>query len=203
MTTQVSVQNDKNSISKNKTENATQPQPMPLTHSLLFFGALTAYRKEGNPWTWSAFSQRLRLTSLSAKGWAWAVAATVSNIVLYMALYTVGLPVLEALAKLFPDPAILNRVLGDSTSFAGFPLNGCLFHFLLFQRGRRRTLVAGLHFSTAGTFTRLAHMDGSWLVLDWLSSLHALLTPWRYCLAPFGCRRLPKSRKTPGIPYRA
>ena len=95
-----------------------------IPHVLFFFGALIAYRMEGNLWNWPAFSQRLRLTRLSAKGWAWAIAATVGNIGLYMFAFTLGLPVLEWLARLVPDPAVLNRVLGDGTSFVGLPLSG-------------------------------------------------------------------------------
>ncbi|HKJ37461.1 MAG TPA: CPBP family intramembrane glutamic endopeptidase [Anaerolineales bacterium] len=95
-----------------------------LPHVLFFFGALIGYRREGHLWNRSAFSQRFRLTRLSGKGWAWAIAATIGNIGLYISVYTLGLPILEWLAKLFPDPAVLNRILGDGTSFVGFPLSG-------------------------------------------------------------------------------
>jgi len=95
-----------------------------IPHVLFFFGALIGYHKEGNVWNWSAFSQRFRLTRLSAKGWAWAIAAAIGNIVLYMLVFSVGEPVLLWLSKLFPDPALLNKILGDGTSFAGYPLRG-------------------------------------------------------------------------------
>jgi len=42
-------------------------------HILFFFGAFIAYRVEGNPFTWEAFSRRFRLARLSAKGWAWTL----------------------------------------------------------------------------------------------------------------------------------
>jgi membrane protease YdiL (CAAX protease family) len=91
---------------------------------LIFFGALIGYRREGHLWNWSNFSQRFRLTRLSGKGWLWAIAAALGNIGLYLSVYTVGLPVLEWLADLIPDPEVLNRILGDGTSFVGYPLSG-------------------------------------------------------------------------------
>lgn len=51
-----------------------------IPHVLFFFGALMAYRIEGNFWSWANLSQRFRLTRLSAKGWVWAIAAAVGNI---------------------------------------------------------------------------------------------------------------------------
>ena len=97
---------------------------MMLPHILFFFGALIAYRMEGNLLNWAAFSQRFRLTRLSAKGWGWAIAAAVGNIGLYLLVYVAGKPVLQWLADLVPDSAVLNRILGDTTSFVGFPLSG-------------------------------------------------------------------------------
>ena len=66
---------------------------------LIFFGALIGYRREGNPWNWSDFSERFRLTRLDGKGWAWAIAAAVGNVGLYLSVYVVGLPVLKWLAS--------------------------------------------------------------------------------------------------------
>ena len=97
---------------------------MMIPHILFFLGALLAYRMEGNFWNWADLSQRFRLTSLRGKDWAWAIAAAVGNIGLYLLVYIAGKPVLQWLADLVPDPAVLNRVLGDSTSFVGFPLSG-------------------------------------------------------------------------------
>jgi len=93
-------------------------------HILFFFGALVAYRMEGNSLNWSDLSQRFRLTRLSAKGWGWAIAAAVGNIGLYLLVYVAGRPVVEWLADLVPDPEVLNRILGDGTSFVGYPLSG-------------------------------------------------------------------------------
>jgi len=91
---------------------------------LIFFGALIGYRREGYLWNWSDFSERFRLTRLSGKGWLWAIAAALGNIGLYMSVYAVGMPILEWLANLIPDPEVFNRILGDGTSFAGYPLSG-------------------------------------------------------------------------------
>jgi len=95
-----------------------------IPHILFFFGALIAYRMEGNFWSWADLAKRFRLTRLSAKGWAWAIAAAVGNIGLYLLVYAAGNPILQWLADLIPDPEVLNRILGDGTSFVGFPLSG-------------------------------------------------------------------------------
>lgn len=93
-------------------------------HVLFFFGALAAYRMEGNDWRWSALAARFRLTSLGAKGWLWAIAAAALNVSLYMFVYVGLRPILLWLFSLFPDPVVIAQIYGDATTFVGFPLHG-------------------------------------------------------------------------------
>ena len=93
-------------------------------HILFFFGALIAYRMEGNPFTWEAFSRRFRLNPIRGKTWGWVALATIGQIALYLLVYAAGRPILKVIYDALPDPEILNRVLGDSTTFVGYPLSG-------------------------------------------------------------------------------
>jgi len=61
------------------------------------------------------------------------IAAAIGNIGLYLLVYVAGKPVLQWLADLIPDPAILNRILEDGTSVVGFSVVGlstCCIHNL-------------------------------------------------------------------------
>lgn len=93
-------------------------------HVLFFFGALIAFRMEGNPPSWPVLRARLRLTRLRGRDWGWAAVATVGLIGSYLAVYALALPVLQILADAFPDPEVVGRIMGDSTTFAGYPLSG-------------------------------------------------------------------------------
>lgn len=95
-----------------------------LPHALFFFGALIACRMEGNPWSWPALKTRLRLTPLRGRDWAWAGLATIGLIGGYLGMLAATRPVLEMLAGAFPEPAVIGRIMGDETTFAGYPLSG-------------------------------------------------------------------------------
>jgi membrane protease YdiL (CAAX protease family) len=47
-----------------------------LVNAGLLAAALAGYRLEGNPWTWAAFSRRMRLTALTGRIGLWAVGGT-------------------------------------------------------------------------------------------------------------------------------
>jgi membrane protease YdiL (CAAX protease family) len=151
-----------------------------IPHVLFFFGALIAYRMEGNSWNWSALSQRFRLTRLSAKGWAWAIAAAAGNIGLYMSVYAAGRPILEWLANLIPDPAVLNRILGDGTSFVGYPLSGNVwllgvyFIFYFFNVVGEELWWRGYIFPRQ----ELVHGSRTWIVHGLLWAGFHLFTPY-------------------------
>ena len=103
-----------------------------IPHLLFFFGALLAYRMEGNPWHWSALAERFRLTRLSGKDWSWAIAAAIGILGLYMLTLVTAFPVLDWLAALFPEPVALQRIFGDGATFIGFPLQGNAWLLLVY-----------------------------------------------------------------------
>ncbi len=93
-------------------------------HMLFFFGALYAYRREGNPWTRSAFSSRFRIHKIKGRFWFWVILFVAIDIGLYLLVYSAGYPVVKWLHDLLPDPAIVTEVFGDASTFAGYPLAG-------------------------------------------------------------------------------
>lgn len=149
-------------------------------HFLFFFGALWAYKLEGNPWRWPILAERFRLVPLGAKGWAWAAAAALGNVGLYLLVYTAARPILQWLHDLWPDPAILSRILGDATSFAGFPLSGNVWLLGIF--------LVGYFFNVMGEELwwrgyilprqKLVHGSRTWLVHGFLWAGFHLFTPY-------------------------
>jgi len=149
-------------------------------HILFFFGALIAYRMEGNPFTRDAFSRRFRLTPLRGKAWGWVAAAVIADIALYLFVYAAGKPILQMIYDAIPDPEILERILGDSTTFVGFPLSGnfwLLGIFLIYYFFN----VIGEEFWWRGyIFPRqeLVHGSRTWLVHGVLWAGFHLFSPY-------------------------
>jgi len=93
-------------------------------HMVFFFGALIAYKKEGNEWSWNAFSQRFRLFSIKGKFWLWVLLFTIINIVLYLLVFKLGHSFVKMVHDLFPTPKIITELFGNGTMFAGRNLSG-------------------------------------------------------------------------------
>lgn len=98
---------------------------------LFFFTALIAYRLEGNPWQWSAFTSRFRLHPIRGKFWLWVFLFVLVDIGLYLAVYQFGFPVVKWIHDLIPSPSVVNAAYGDSEHFAGFKLVGNWWLLLL------------------------------------------------------------------------
>ena len=47
-----------------------------LVNAGLLLAALIGYRIEGKPWTWSAYSSRMRLTKMTGPIWLWTIGGT-------------------------------------------------------------------------------------------------------------------------------
>ena len=47
-----------------------------LVNAGLMVAALVGYHLEGNPWTWSAFSERMRLSRMTGRIWLWTLGGT-------------------------------------------------------------------------------------------------------------------------------
>lgn len=95
-----------------------------LPHVLLFVGALVACRLEGHGWRWSELAARLRLNPMSRQDWLWALGGALGNIALYLLVYVGARPFVQWLHDLAPDAEALGRILGDATTFVGYPLKG-------------------------------------------------------------------------------
>jgi membrane protease YdiL (CAAX protease family) len=61
--------------------------------ALMLLAALVVYRREGNPWTWQAFRDRMRLQRMTAADWLWTVG-------LIVAVFGIG--------------AVVQRLIGDN-----------------------------------------------------------------------------------------
>lgn len=94
-----------------------------LPHVLFLVGAIVGCRREGLE-EGTTLRARLRLNPMRRGDWGWAAVATLGLIGGYLAVSIVAVPVLDALARAFPEPAALGRIMGDADTFAGFPLAG-------------------------------------------------------------------------------
>ena len=149
-------------------------------HILFFFGALIAYRMEGNPFTWEAFSRRFRLNPMRGKTWGWAAIAAIGNIALYLLVYIAGRPIVDAVYDAVPDAEVIGSIFGDSTTFVGYPVSGnfwLLGVFLIYYFFN----VVGEEFWWRGyIFPRqeLVHGTNTWLVHGCLWAAFHLFTPY-------------------------
>jgi len=149
-------------------------------HILFFFGALIAYRMEGNPFTWEAFSRRFRLNTMRGKAWGWAAVAAIGNIALYLLVYIAGRPFVEAVADAVPESEIVLRVLPDATTFVGYPLSGNFWLLGLFLIYYFFNVVGEEFWWRGYIFPRqeLVHGSRTWLV-------HGLLWAGFHSFSPY------------------
>lgn len=88
---------------------------------LMVIAALVGHRLEGRPLTLVALRERLRLEPMSGRGWWWAAGLALFNFATYVGMAFLISP----LAKSLPSaPEIAKKILGDSTTFVGFPMAG-------------------------------------------------------------------------------
>ncbi len=95
----------------------------------LLIAALVGYWREGHPLLWSAFAQRMRLTQMTGRQWAWVAGAVVLALLgdglleplSGWMVATLPLPVPDALPALF-DPAVEFEL--PPRAFFGVPLAG-------------------------------------------------------------------------------
>jgi membrane protease YdiL (CAAX protease family) len=74
-----------------------------LVNAGLLAAALVGYKLEGNPWTWPAFSQRMRLTRMSGRVWLWAVGGTLVFGVMALLINNLAVMVYQAIGFTMPD----------------------------------------------------------------------------------------------------
>jgi membrane protease YdiL (CAAX protease family) len=153
---------------------------MAMPHVLFFAGALIGYRLEGNPWNWADFRARFRYQSIRGKMWLWMPLIVLADIGLYLAVYKLAFPIVKAVHDAFPPPAIVNEIMGDGATFAGFATAGnwgliFLFLFYFFFN------VLGEEFLWRGyLFPRQERQHGKY---TWL--IHGLLWTFFHIFAPY------------------
>jgi membrane protease YdiL (CAAX protease family) len=94
---------------------------------LLILASCVAYRREGWPWTWSAFRDRFRLGAMHGSTWLWAIGLSV-----FMFLAPAFLSFTSALIlQMSPMSVPLQRMFDIRlTSFMGNPLSGAWWVFV-------------------------------------------------------------------------
>jgi membrane protease YdiL (CAAX protease family) len=74
-----------------------------LVNAGLLIAALVGYRLEGNPWTWSAFAARMRLTGMTATIWLWAIGSTLLFGVSALLINSLAMTIYNAIGFSMPD----------------------------------------------------------------------------------------------------
>ncbi len=69
----------------------------------LVVATVIGYRREGQPWTWGALSQRLRLTHLTGKTWLWTLGGTLLFGGLALAVNSIALTIYKAISFTMPE----------------------------------------------------------------------------------------------------
>ena len=87
---------------------------------LMLVAALVAHRLEGRPLAWHAVRDRLRLGPMRARGWWWSVGLALFTLASYVG---VSFPI-GPLAEKLPPAEAFGEILGNQTTFVGFPMKG-------------------------------------------------------------------------------
>lgn len=74
-----------------------------LINAGLLVAALIGYQIEGNPWNWSVFSERMRLTRMTRRIWLWTLGSTLLFGALALLINSVALIVYRAIGYSMPD----------------------------------------------------------------------------------------------------
>lgn len=157
--------------------------------------ALVAYRRDGHPWTWPAFAERMRLTRMGRREWLWALGGLLVVMVAEAALepsirWLAGFPLFDPPSAL---PALVDPfqpLVLPPKEFMGEALPGnwwvpAVYAIALFVN------IAGEEIAWRGYLLprqERAHGRWAWLVngLLWIFVLHAALR-WIYIgLVPTG-----------------
>lgn len=147
---------------------------------LFFFGALYAYRKEGNAWNWKTLFNRFRIHKIKGKFWLWVILFVIVDTGLYLLVYSVGYPVVKWVHDAFPEPQIMKDIFGDATTFAGYELAGnwwllgLFFIIFFFNILGEELLWRGYIFPRQ----ELTHGKNTWIV-------HGLLWTMFHVFAPY------------------
>ena len=157
---------------------------MAVPHIIFFITALAGYHKEGNPWKWKALKTRFRYKPIKGKMILWTLVIIPVYIVLYLAVYELAFPLVEKIHNAFPPPDILNKIMNNGETFAGFTVKGNwalipLYGFLYFFN------VVGEEFLWRGyLFPRqeLQHGKYTWLVHGLLWTMFHLFAPYNALL---------------------
>jgi len=69
----------------------------------LLVASMVGHALEGNPLTWSAYAQRMRLTGMTGRIWLWAILGTIFYLVLSLMINIIAFPLLNVLKITPPE----------------------------------------------------------------------------------------------------
>lgn len=95
-----------------------------VPHMLFFFGALIAYRFEGNPSNWKSLMVRFRYKRIKGMMWVWTILIVLADVLLYLAVYKLAFPIVKKIHDWFPPPEILSEIINNGETFAGYAIKG-------------------------------------------------------------------------------
>ena len=152
---------------------------------LVFIASFVAYRLEGNPLTWRAFSTRYRLHKLGGKDWLWALVILAVQVLAILALGQIGkwlgsIPLLSMPASFPPElqPGGTSQLVPGE--FMGMALKGKWWIPALYFLGWVFNIF-GEEFWWRGFMLprqELAHGKWTWLVHGILWTCNHLFQKW-------------------------
>ena len=148
--------------------------------SLFFFGALTGYRLEGNPWSWKSILSRFRYRPIKGRMWLWTVLIVAVDIASYLAVYKFAYSFIKRVHDAFPTPEVITNFMNNGETFAGYAVKGNywligLYFFLFFFN------VVGEEILWRGYLwprQELTHGKYTWIVHGLLWTLFHIFAPY-------------------------
>jgi len=153
---------------------------MATPHILFFTLALLGYRREGNPWRWQEFKARFRYKPIKGKMWLWTILIVGVDIGLYLAVYELAFPLVKWVHDAFPPPEIMDEIMSNGETFAGYVIKGN-WYLLLLLLGYYFFNVVGEEFLWRGYLfpkQELCHGKYTWIVHGLLWTLFHLFAPY-------------------------
>ncbi len=155
-----------------------------VTMALVFTASLVAYKLEGRPFTWGAFSDRFRLSRMNKSDWLWTLVVLLGTLGAYFGLaftsrWLAAIP-LFAPHPAFPQDMVTGKLIPGE--LFGMPLQGQWWIVVVYLLGWLLNIFGEEFWYRGWMLPRqeLAFGKLAWLVNSLMFTFQHWLQPWNF-----------------------